>query len=84
MRPEEPRAGPSPARIPVTETLTGAPAPRIDSSEPRSRPSVAASRSVTSAPASPVLGQRRAADEDEVADAGLPGRVDAEDGDRLA
>ena len=56
VRPDEPRAGPSPARIPVTETLTGAPAPRIDSSEPSVRPSVAARRSVTRAPPSAVAG----------------------------
>ena len=56
VRPDEPSAGPSPARIPVTGTLSGAPAPRMDSSEPRSRPSVAARRSVTRAPVSPVAG----------------------------
>ena len=49
VRPEDPGTGPSPARMPATVTVTGAPAPRRDTSPPTSRPSLAASRSVTSA-----------------------------------
>ena len=49
VRPDEPSAGPSPAMIPTTRTETGSPEPNRVIWAPTSRPSAAASRSVTRA-----------------------------------